>query len=100
MRPPGTRSLALLRDPEAQAGAFPVSKAVRPPASAESKFREPAGGKDWMPSSNVFVMRAVAPGRTIAHNEAKTHTLLSTLIEACASEGRGLVISNEEQPDV
>jgi hypothetical protein len=53
-----------------------------------------------MPPSNVFVMRAVAPGRTIAHNEAKAPTPLSTLIEACASEGRGLVISNEEQPDV
>jgi hypothetical protein len=52
------------------------------------------------PSSNVFVMRAVAPGRTIAYNEAKAHRLLSTLIEACASEGRGLVISNEEQSDV
>jgi hypothetical protein len=51
-------------------------------------------------SSNVFVMGAVAPGRTIAHNEAKGHSLLSTLIEACASEGRGLVISNEEQSDV
>jgi hypothetical protein len=46
------------------------------------------------------VIRAVAPGRTIAHNEAKPHRLLSTLIEACASEGRGLVISNEEQSDV
>jgi hypothetical protein len=40
--------VALLRDPEAQAGAFPVSKAVRPPASVESEFRGPAGGKDWM----------------------------------------------------
>ena len=49
---------------------------------------------------NVFVIRAVAPGRTIAHNEAKPHRLLSTLIEACASEGRGLVFSNEEQSDV
>jgi hypothetical protein len=48
-------------------------------------------------SSNVLVIRAVAPGRTIAYNEAKAHRLLSTLIEACASEGRGLVISNEEQ---
>jgi hypothetical protein len=46
-------------------------------------------------SSNVFVIRAVGPGRTIAHNEAKAHTLVSTLIEACASSGRGLAISNE-----
>jgi hypothetical protein len=51
-------------------------------------------------SSNVFVMRAVAPGRTIAHNEAKAHSSLSTLIEACASEGHGSAISNEEQSDV
>jgi hypothetical protein len=46
-------------------------------------------------SSNVFVIRAVGPGRTIAHNEAKAHRLLSTLIEACASKRRGLAISNE-----
>jgi hypothetical protein len=48
-------------------------------------------------SSNVFVIRAVGHSRTIAHNEAKVQRLLSTLIEACASEGRGLAISNEEQ---
>jgi hypothetical protein len=47
-------------------------------------------------SSNVLVIRAVGPGRTIAHNEAKAHRLLSTLIEACASNRRGLAISNEE----
>ena len=46
-------------------------------------------------SSNVFVIRAIGPGRTIAHNEAKARGLLSTLIEACASNGRGLAISNE-----
>jgi hypothetical protein len=56
-------------------------------ASAENESRELASCKDSMPPSNVFVMRAVAPGRTIAHNEAKAHRLLSTLIEACASEG-------------
>ena len=39
--------------------------------------------------------QAVGPGRTIAHNEAKAHRLLSTLIEACASKRRGLAISNE-----
>jgi hypothetical protein len=39
-------------------------------------------------------------GRTIAHNEVKYPTLLSTLIEACASNRRGLAISNEEQSDV
>jgi hypothetical protein len=46
-------------------------------------------------STNAFVIRAVGPGRTIAHNEAKARRLLSTLIEACASNGRGLAISNE-----
>jgi hypothetical protein len=38
--------------------------------------------------------------RTNANNEVKSRLLLSTLIEACASEGRGLAISNEEQSDV
>jgi hypothetical protein len=51
-------------------------------------------------SSNVFVIRAVGHSRTIAHNEAKVQRLLSTLIEAFASERRGLAISNEEQSDV
>jgi hypothetical protein len=60
----------------------------------------PPGTRSLDASSNVFVMRAVAPGRTIAHNEAKAHSLLSTLIEACASEGHGSAISNEEQSDV
>ena len=32
-------------------------------------------------SSNVFVIRAVGPGRTIAHNEAKAHRLLSKLLK-------------------
>jgi hypothetical protein len=68
------------------------------PGRHENVSGGPADGKDA--SSNVFVIRAVAPGRTIAHNEAKPHRLLSTLIEACASEGRGLVFSNEEQSDV
>jgi hypothetical protein len=48
-------------------------------------------------SSTVFVIRAVDHSHEIAHNEAKIQGLLSTLIEACASEGRGLAISNEEQ---
>ena len=52
-------------------------------------------------SSNVFVIRAVGPGRTIAHNEAKAHRLLSTLIEACASNGRaGWLSQTREQSDV
>jgi hypothetical protein len=58
-----------------------VRQGRRPPAENMG----PADGKDA--SSNVFVIRAVAPGRTIAHNEGKPHRLLSTLIEACASEG-------------
>jgi hypothetical protein len=36
--------------------------------------------------SNVFVIRLVGGGRTIANNEVKVYTLLSTLIEACASK--------------
>jgi hypothetical protein len=50
--------------------------------------------------SNAFVIRRVGWGRTIAHNQTKTAALLSTLIEACASQRRGLAISNEEQSDV
>ena len=48
-------------------------------------------------SSNVFVIRAVGHSRTIAHNEAKVHRLLSTLIWPAPLKGRGLAISNEEQ---
>jgi hypothetical protein len=46
------------------------------------------------------VIGCVGSGRTIAHNQTKTSALLSTLIEACASNRRGLAISNEEQSDV
>lgn len=49
---------------------------------------------------NEFVIRLIGRSRTIAANEAKAQTLLSTLIEACASNRRGLAISNEEQSDV
>jgi hypothetical protein len=51
-------------------------------------------------SSNAFVISRVGWGRTIAYNQTNTRALLSTLIEACASERCGLAISNEEQSDV
>ena len=51
-------------------------------------------------ASNVVVIGLVGWSRRIAHNGAKSAILLSTLIEACASNGRGLAISNEEQSDV
>jgi hypothetical protein len=48
----------------------------------------------------AFVIELVDASRTIAHNRAKDHTLLSTLIEALASRRLGSAISNEEQSDV
>jgi hypothetical protein len=36
--------------------------------------------------SNIFVIRLVGGSRTIANNEVQVYTLLSTLIEACASK--------------
>ena len=72
-----------------------------PTAGQCGKRIQRAGGWQGLDaSSNVFVIRAVGHSRTIAHNEVKPQRLLSTLIEACASEGRGLAISNEEQSDV
>jgi hypothetical protein len=46
------------------------------------------------------VISLFGEGRTIARNEVNPLRLLSTLIEACASQRRGLAISNEEQFDV
>jgi len=63
-------------------------------------FIAPDCGKIGQAPANVFVMRLVSRSRTIAHNQTNTRALLSTLIEACASERRGLAISNEEQSDV
>jgi hypothetical protein len=51
-------------------------------------------------ASNVVVIGLVGWSRRIAHNGAESPAVLSTLIEACASNGRGLAISNEEQSDV
>jgi hypothetical protein len=51
-------------------------------------------------SENVFVIGRVRRSRRIAYNEGNSARLLSTLIEACASQRRRLAISNEEQPDV
>ena len=81
--------------PRNAAGAFLLGKLS---GGLPTRKTKSVAGKDA--SSNVFVIGAVAPGRTIAHNEAKAHRLLSTLIEACASQRRGLAISNEEQSDV
>src|SRR4030081_3677752 len=87
MRPPGTRSLALLRDPEAQAGAFPVLKAVRPPASAESD----SGGRQVARIGCLLKRICDEGGRPRAVQtptmKQKLSGYLSTLIEACASEG-------------
>ena len=51
-------------------------------------------------AQNIFVISLVGRSRTFAHNRAKSHMLLSTLIEACASRRRRSAISNEEQADV
>jgi hypothetical protein len=42
----------------------------------------------------------VGCSRTIANKQANLYALLSTLIEAGASERRGLAISNQEQFNV
>jgi hypothetical protein len=44
-------------------------------------------------SKNVFVIKFAARSRRIAANKDNARTLLSTLIEACASNRRGLAIS-------
>ena len=75
-------SCARLPDARTKAGRFGAASAVQARAS------------------NVVVIGLVGWSRRIAHNGAKSPTLLSTLIEACASNGRGLAISNEEQSDV
>ena len=55
---------------------------------------------------NALVMRRRRLSRTIAYNKRKHRNLsdvvsfVVTLLEACASERRGLAISNEEQSDV
>jgi hypothetical protein len=51
-------------------------------------------------SANVFVIGRLRGSRRIAYNGGNSRRLLSTLIEACASQRRRLAISNEEQPDV
>ena len=51
-------------------------------------------------SSNEFVIELLGERRRIARNGVYADTLTSTLIEACASQRRGLAISNEEHPDV
>jgi hypothetical protein len=71
-----------------------------PATTAEKRILRAGRWRGLDVSSNVFVIRAVGPGRTIAHNEAKGHGLLSTLIETCASNGRGLAVSTREQSDV
>jgi hypothetical protein len=57
-------------------------------------------GKPAMSCSNGFVIGPIGCSRTIAYKGEKTSRLLSTLIEACASQRRGFAISNEEQSDV
>ena len=93
----------MARDDSSNAAGAVSSGRLVPPAGHGHRGKRILRAGRWQgldASSNVFVIRAVGPGRTIAHNEAKAHRLLSTLIEACASEGRGLVFSNEEQSDV
>jgi hypothetical protein len=70
------------------------------PRNCPDHFSPTMGGRSPKHSANVFVIGYVGSGRTIAHNQTKTSALLSTLIEACASNRRGLAISNEEQSDV
>src|SRR5216684_5969192 len=80
----------------------------RPPGNHERRNPALAGQVCWRlfetmsarHPSNAFVIRRVGSSRTIAYNQTKTAVLLSTLIEACASQRRGLAISNEEQSDV
>ncbi len=70
------------------------------PRWATKAGRVGTASADQARGSNVVVIGPADWGRRIAHNGAKPPTLLSTLIEACASNGRGLAISNEEQSDV
>jgi hypothetical protein len=56
-------------------------------------------GQTGQHPKNVFVIERPRRSRRIAYNEGKSRKLLSTLIEACASQRR-LAISNEEQSDV
>jgi hypothetical protein len=72
---------------------------------AETGHPIPSLGGRWLGARNGFVIGIVGGSRTIAHNAAKDHALLSTLIlstliEACASERRGSAISTQEQSDV
>jgi hypothetical protein len=48
--------------------------------------------------SNEFVIELFGKRRRIARNGVYAHALTSTLIEACASQRRGLAISHEEHP--
>jgi hypothetical protein len=50
--------------------------------------------------SNEFVIELLGECRRIARNGVNSLVPTSTLIEACASQRRGLAISNEEHPDV
>ena len=90
----------MARDDSSNAAGAVSSGRLAPPAGHGDRGKRILRAGRWQgldASSNVFVIRAVGPGRTIAHNEAKAHRLLSTLIliEACASKRRGLAISNE-----
>jgi hypothetical protein len=63
--------------------------------------REASVGQTFSPSiSNEFVIELFGKRRRIARNGVYADQLTSTLIEACASQRRGLAISHEEHPDV
>jgi hypothetical protein len=84
-----------------------IRKTVLEPILSRAHFRlllsrtqiADLGGKAPSPQ-NELVIALSGWSRRIAHNRAKPHGLLSTLIEACASRGARVAISNEEQSDV
>ena len=101
MRPPRYTIVGAVAR-SSRSASWRVSRLEGCPTTGQSGKRiQRAGGWQGLDApSNVFVMRASPQAVQSPAMKQKLTGYCSTLIEACASEGRGLVISNEEQPDV